>query len=132
MDFGAGRQVLSALAIRIMACSPEHFIRAVFDADNRLLGVFGLQQVRHPFRVAQLWGMRPMLRPPALLHNAAAVRLILSLAFQLYNLHAVHAWAVDGNLASIRVLEELGFRACGHHRRCHPIGGVMRDILHGS
>ena len=129
MDFGNGRQALNALAISIMARSPDHFVRVVLDAKSRLIGVFGLQQVRHPFRVAQLWGVRPMLRPPARLRNAVAMRVVLSLAFQAYDLSAVQAWAVDGNLASIRILEELGFCACGRHRRCHPIGGVMRDRL---
>lgn len=70
MDFGNGRQALNALAISIMARSPDHFVRVVLDARNRLIGVFGLQQVRHPFRVAQLWGVRPMLRPPAGLEAA--------------------------------------------------------------
>ncbi len=129
MDFGNGRQALNALAISIMSRSPDHFVRVVLDAKGRLIGVFGLQQVRHPFRVAQLWGVRPMLRPPARLRNAVAMRVVLSLAFQSYNLSAVQAWAVEGNSASIRILKELGFRACGRHRRCHLIKGVMRDRL---
>jgi RimJ/RimL family protein N-acetyltransferase len=112
-----------------MARSPDHFVRLVCDAQGRALGVFGLQQVRNPFRVAQFWGVRPMLRPPARLRNAVAMRIVLSLALRTYDLSSVQAWAVDGNLRSIRILEELGFKAGGRQRRCHPISGEMRDRL---
>jgi RimJ/RimL family protein N-acetyltransferase len=127
LDFGNGRQQLDALSIRVMASSPDHFVRVVLDSDGRALGVFGLQQVRNPFRVAQFWGVRPVLRPPARLRVAVAMRIVLALALRTHDLSAVQAWAVEGNLRSIRILEELGFRAGGRQRRCHLLGGEMRD-----
>jgi RimJ/RimL family protein N-acetyltransferase len=129
MDFGGGRQQLDALSIRVMAGSPDHFVRVVHDAAGRALGVFGLQQVRHPFGVAHFWGVRAMLRPPARMRVAVAMRIVLSLALRTHVLSSIQAWAVDGNLRSVRILEELGFRAAGRHRRCHAMGGELRDRL---
>ena len=45
------------------------------------------------------------------------------------DLRAINAWVVDGNAASVRILEKIGFRRIGRQRQCHRIEGRRRDRL---
>ena len=128
-DFGMGRQKLDAVSLRMMSTSPDHFVRIIVDDQNRRHAVCGLQQVRNPFRVAQFWGIRQMVRPPAPVRHVEAVRVMFRQAFQMFKLSSVQAWAVDGNMKSIRLLEQLGFKQCGRLRRCHLINGMFLDRI---
>jgi RimJ/RimL family protein N-acetyltransferase len=128
-DFGMGRQKLDTVSLRMMSSSPDHFVRIIVDDQNRRHAVCGLQQVRNPFRVAQFWGIRQMVRPPAPVRHVEAVRVMFRQAFQMFELSSVQAWAVDGNVKSIRLLEQLGFKQCGRLRRCHLINGTFLDRI---
>lgn len=128
-DFGMGRQKLDAVSLRMMSTSPDHFVRIIVDDQNRRHAVCGLQQVRNPFRVAQFWGIRQMVRPPAPVRHVEAVRVVFRQAFQLFELSSIQAWAVEGNVRSIRLLEQLGFKQCGRLRRCHLIDGTYLDRI---
>ena len=53
----------------------------------------------------------------------------MRIGFHELDLRAIHAWAVDGNEASVRILESIGFRRIGRQRQCHAIEGKRRDRL---
>jgi hypothetical protein len=129
LDFGGGRQKLDALSLRMMSSSASHFVRIIEDGDGRPFAVFGLQQVDHPFGVAQFWGVRPMMRPPARLRPIIPMRVFFQGAIDTYGFSSIQAWAVEGNTRSMNIMKSLGFKEQGCLRRCHLINGVLRDRI---
>ena len=60
-------------------------------------------------------------------YATAAVRQAVAVAFGELALHRVQAAVIPGNVASIRVLEKIGFREEGLARRYLQIAGVWQD-----
>ena len=58
-----------------------------------------------------------------------AARLILDFAFKTLEMHRVWAGCDSENAASVRVLEKVGMRREGCHKRDSQIRGVWRDTL---
>ena len=54
---------------------------------------------------------------------------MLTLGFTELGLHAVNAWAVECNHASVRIIERLNFRPMGRQRQCHVIEDRVYDRL---
>lgn len=120
----------TAAALREMIRADAHLLR-VFPAERGgpCVGVVGLSDIDHGFRSATLWyvlGDRPS-RGRGL--TSRAVRALLSEAFEHRGLFAINAWVVDGNLPSIRVLENNHFRYVGRQRLCHYLDGRPCDRL---
>jgi RimJ/RimL family protein N-acetyltransferase len=93
------------------------------------VGVVGLSDIHPRFRTALLWYAlgQPRFAGRGLTGRAAAE--VVRLGFHELELAAIQAWAVEGNEASLRILERIGFRAVGRQRRCHLIDGQLRDRL---
>lgn len=62
-------------------------------------------------------------------HMTDAVRAILPFAFSTLRLHRIEAACIPSNLASIRLLEKVGFQREGYARRYLCIHGVWHDHL---
>lgn len=129
LDFGNGRQVLSANALAMMAKSGAHCIRACHDSQERVVGVAALQHVDNGFRSAMLWGVRFRVRPPARGSAVHQIRQIMEVGFHELGLASVHAWVVATNSPSIAVVKASGMREAGRQRQAHVVDGVAQDRL---
>lgn len=127
LDFGGGRQSISGRTLYYMSQSKDHYIRSMVDANDRQVGVIGLQHVSSPFRNAMLWGVRPRLRPPTRGHAWIEIKNFLAIGFINLNLHSVYAWVAESNRLSLATLERVGFCSMGRQRCAHVVDGVMKD-----
>ena len=103
----------------------------VFTADDGAtpIGVVGLSNVDRSFKTATIWIALGEKRFSTKGHAIRAAANMLNLAFTELGLHAVNAWAVECNHASVRIIERLNFRPIGRQRLCHYIDGRAYDRL---
>jgi ribosomal-protein-alanine N-acetyltransferase len=97
--------------------------------DNVLVGGLALANVRRGVAQAAslgYWIGAPYVRRG---YMTAAVRALLPVAFDFLRLHRVEAACIPTNLASVRLLERVGFRREGYARAYLCINGMWQDHL---
>jgi ribosomal-protein-alanine N-acetyltransferase len=99
------------------------------DTNGTPIGVVALSNISRTFKTATLWYVLGDKRFAGQVHTGRAVSRLLGHAFDVLKLQAINAWAVDSNVASIRVLTRNGFQFVGRQRRCHIIEGRAADRL---
>ena len=99
------------------------------DADQSLVGAITLSNVRRGVAEAGTLGYWIGQRQAGRGHATAAVRAMVSYAFDDPKLHRVEAACVPANLASRRVLEKSGFALEGQARAYLKINGDWADHL---
>jgi RimJ/RimL family protein N-acetyltransferase len=130
LDFGNGTQILTPVALKIMAQRDLHFLRVFTpDADGAPIGLVALSNITPHFKTATLWYVLGDKRYGGQGYTTRAVAHLLTLGFRELKLQAVNAWAVEHNTASIHVLTRNRFRPIGRQRRCHYIDGRPYDRL---
>lgn len=129
LDFGRGRQHLPGPALAIMVQQDAHRLWLVRDTLSEVVGVVALSDISVPFGTAVLWYAIGVVEARGHGVATAAVNAALEEGFGSLGLHVVQAWVVDGNVASIRVLERAGFRFGGRQRASHVLDGERRDRL---
>jgi RimJ/RimL family protein N-acetyltransferase len=130
LDFGAGRQVLSASSLKIMTQRDLHLLRLYGqEAGEPPIGLVALSDVDRTFKTARLWYVLGTKELSGRGLTTLAVSRLLGLGFRDLGLGAVNAWTVEHNRGSIRVLERNNFRPIGRQRRCHYIDGRACDRL---
>lgn len=131
LDYGNGRQVLSAASLRMMAQRDIHLLRA-FTADDgdEAIGVTGLSNIDRTFKtaLASLCVLGDK-RYAGQGYGTRALSRIVGLGFRVLGLETIQVWVVEHNIASLRMLERLKFRYVGRQRRCHYIDGRPCDRL---
>jgi RimJ/RimL family protein N-acetyltransferase len=131
LDFGTDRPLKApALKYAISQRSMRLFTYAPADGDQDApVGVVSLSSIHPRFRTALLWYALgdPHFAGRGLTGRAAAE--VVRIGFDELELRAINAWVVVGNEASVRILENIGFRSIGRQRRCHLIEGRRRDRL---
>jgi [ribosomal protein S5]-alanine N-acetyltransferase len=97
--------------------------------DNALVGGLALANVRRG--VAQAASLGYWIGAPHVRRGymTAAVRGLLPVAFDLLRLHRVEAACIPTNMASVRLLERVGFRREGYARAYLCINGMWQDHL---
>lgn len=130
LDFGAGQQILTASALAVVRQREIHCLKLyTADTDEHPLGVVALSNIAPAFKSATLWYVLGDKRYAGHGHTSRAVARMLTLGFRELALESVNAWVVETNAASIRILKKNGFRLIGRQRRCHWVGGGLRDRL---
>ncbi len=129
LRFGPGMSSLTAPALRMMRQREIHRLRLFGPDPESPAGLVALSDIDRGFGTATLWYVLGDRRLRGQGHTSRAVAALLEEAFTELSLGAVTAWAADGNLASMRVLERNGFHLAGRQRRCHLVDGVARDRL---
>jgi len=130
-DYGNGRQILNAASLKMMAQRDIHLLRA-FTADDgdEAIGVTGLSNIDRASKTAMaslcVLGDK---RYAGQGYGRRALSRILHLGFTELGLEAIHAWVVEHNTASRRMVERVNFRYIGRQRRCHYIDGQPYDRL---
>lgn len=130
LHFGAGRQTLDAITLRVMDQRDLHLLR-VFTPDDHdeAIGLVALSDIDPRFGTASVWYLLGEKEHARRGHTTRAVELLLDAGFDQLGLESVHAWTVEANEPSQKLLCRLGFRLSGRHRRCHLIDGVAYDRL---
>jgi ribosomal-protein-alanine N-acetyltransferase len=99
----------------------------VFSSANELLGIVNISEiVRGLFCSAYLgyYAFAPHHRRGVM---TAALSKVVTRAFRTHGLHRVEANIQPGNVASIRLVQRLGFRKEGLSLRYLKIGGAWKD-----
>ena len=129
LDFGDGRQLVTAEWLKIAMQRGTYFMRAfTSDRDDRLIGVVGLSNVNRQFKSATIWIVVGDKSYGARGNATVAASRMLTLGFGTLGLHTINTWIVEHN-PSIRIAQRLGFRLIGRQRQCHVIDGKPYDRL---
>jgi RimJ/RimL family protein N-acetyltransferase/acyl carrier protein len=138
LDFGSGVQKLEAPAIKLMTQRKIHELRT-FTADDseKPIGLIGLSDINKNFKTATLWYVLGDKNYSGQNYTTKAVSSMLTLGFEELKLKSIFAWAIEKNIASIKVLEKNNFNFIGKRRKCHYINGLsfdrmLYDILAGE
>ncbi|MBI4638173.1 MAG: GNAT family N-acetyltransferase [Candidatus Rokubacteria bacterium] len=130
LDFGSGKQMLSAVSLKIMAQRDIHVIRAFTDDSGEVpIGVVGLSNVDRRFKTATPWCVLGDKRYAGRGYGNRALSKILALGFRELGLRSIFAWVVADNAVSLRMVERNNFRLIGRQRQCHDIDGRHHDRL---
>jgi RimJ/RimL family protein N-acetyltransferase len=131
LDFGTERPLTAvALKYAIAQGSMRLYTYAPIAAEaDAPIGVVGLGSIHPRYRTALLWYALGEARFAGRGLTGRAAAEVVRIGFHELDLRAIHAWAVDGNEASVRILEKIGFRRIGRQRQCHHIEGECRDRL---
>jgi RimJ/RimL family protein N-acetyltransferase len=130
LDFGNGVQIITPVMLKVMTQRDNHVLRIFTpDEDDRPIGVVGLSNVDRHFKTAMPWVVLGDKRYSSRGYPARAVSRIITLGFTELGLRAVHVWAVEHNVASIRLIKRLHFQLIGRQRQCHYMDGIPYDRL---
>ena len=130
LDFGNGSRTLDSLTLKIMTARDCHHIRLFRpETEPTPIGLVAFSQIEPKQGTAQLWYLLGRSDLKGQGYTSAAVSELLRIGFTDLKLTMVHAWAVEQNLASIRVLEKTGFQYGGRRRQCHRVGERAYDRL---
>ncbi len=129
LEFANEQQPLGAAALAIASRRDGHVLRLFADDDGPPIGLVALSAVSRSFRSATLWYVLGDKRHAGRGATTRAVAALLDVAFGELGLRVVQAWAVEENVASIRVLLGNGFRPVGRWRSSHEIDGRPCDRL---
>ena len=130
-DFGQGRQQLSAVALNVMARSPQNCMRIFGErSSDAALGVVVLSDVLHPFGTASFWVVRDRHRSAYPGITADATRALMHEGFNRFARSTINAWVVETNERSLRLLQRVGFQVYGVQRASHRMDGRVLDRVH--
>ena len=97
--------------------------------DNQLMGGLTLSNVRRGVSQACTLGYWVGLPYARMGHMTASLRAVVPFVFDTLGLHRIEASCLPANVASMRLLEKLGFRREGLARRYLMINGQWQDHL---
>ena len=130
IDFGSGQRIISPLVLKVMTQKDTQLLRVfTADSDDTPIGLVALSDIDLNFKTAMLWFVLGNKQYASKGYSTRAVAQILTIGFQELALQSVHAWAVDENIPSIRVIEGNNFQLVGRRRQCHYIEGRPCDRL---
>jgi RimJ/RimL family protein N-acetyltransferase len=130
LHFGPDLRALTPTMVRLMMRRSQNVLRLFApEGSSEPAGIVALADRDLGFGSASLWYLLGDKRLSRRGLTGRAVSRMLSEAFDDHGVSAVSAWAVDGNAASVRILERCGFSLIGRQRRCHRVDGVLRDRL---
>jgi RimJ/RimL family protein N-acetyltransferase len=129
LDFRGAERPPDALTLTVASRREHNVLRIYHEGGGMPVGLVALSDVSPRFRSATLWYVLGDKRYAGRGCTSDAVGELLHVAFAELRLSVVHAWVVQGNEASVRVLERHGFAYAGYQRHAHRIGGEPRDRL---
>jgi [ribosomal protein S5]-alanine N-acetyltransferase len=98
--------------------------------DSDACGLVALAGIDLADKLAMIWYLlgEEQLKGRGII--SAAVRQLARRAFSELSLESLHAWIMEDNLASRRVLEKSGFRECGRFRKAACSHGRQVDRVY--
>ena len=102
----------------------------VVSMDSEPCGIVGFSDFDEVDRIANLWYVLGEKGLAGRGITTRAVRQALDLGFDELGLQSIHAWIMEDNEASRRVLEKCGFSQAGRLRRAVHVAGGTRDRIY--
>jgi [ribosomal protein S5]-alanine N-acetyltransferase len=99
----------------------------VFSSSNELVGVVNISEIVHGLFCSAYLGYYAFAPHHRRGVMTAALSKVVTRAFRTHGLHRVEANIQPGNVASIRLVQRLGFRKEGLSLRYLKIGGAWKD-----
>jgi RimJ/RimL family protein N-acetyltransferase len=129
LEFDYGDMV-SPSKLQSLLNSDTHYVR-LFRAtpEGDALGIVGLSNINRTLGTAMPWCVLNSDSHAGKFYMIRAISRLLEVAFDEMGLKSLHAWTVETNTPSVRLLKHAGFRYIGRQRRCHMIGGRVLDRL---
>jgi ribosomal-protein-alanine N-acetyltransferase len=93
-------------------------------------GLVGLAEIDSADRIAMVWYLLGDERLKGRGIISEAVRQLSRVAFSEHSLASLHAWIIEDNIASRRVLQKSGFRECGRFRNAACSSGRQVDRIY--
>jgi RimJ/RimL family protein N-acetyltransferase len=126
-DFG---EVNTPSQLQSLLNSDAHYVRLFKAAsDGDALGLVGLSNMNRTLGTAMPWCVLNSESHAGKFYMIRALSRLLEVAFDEMGLQSLHAWTVETNIPSVRLLRYAGFRYIGRQRRCHMINGRVLDRL---
>ena len=124
------RDYLRYLATRYAAGSVYDWA-VVLKSSGRMIGTCGFTAFDCPHDTAEIgYVLNPEYRGQGIAPEA--VRAVMAFGFDKLALHRIEARFIEGNEASLRVMEKVGMRFEGYRREAMLIKGVYRTIGYSS
>lgn len=116
--------------LKTLLNSDAHYVR-LFKAtpEGDALGLVGLSNINRTLGTAMPWCVLNSDSHAGKFYMIRALSKLLQIAFDEMGLRSLHAWTVENNAPSVRLLRYAGFRYIGRQRRCHMINGRVLDRL---
>ncbi len=114
-----------------MATSPSHNLLLAIEVDGMAAGGIGIHPLQDVYRKTAEIGY--WLSEPCWGRGIAteAVRALVPIAFERFDIIRLQAGVFSGNTASMRVLEKCGFtREAVHHNAITKNGAIMDEMLY--
>jgi RimJ/RimL family protein N-acetyltransferase len=128
LDFGDGRQRVSAEWLKIAQQRGTLALRVFAAGDGTPIGVAGLGNINPLCRTATYWVVLGDKRYGGRGYASLATSRMLGVGFTELGLRAINTWIVEHN-PSIAVARKVRFRPVGRQRQCHVIDGTAYDRL---
>lgn len=129
LDFGDGRQLVSAEWLKIAMQRGSYVLRLFTSDDNQTpIGIVGFSNINPHFKTASIWIVVGDKSYAARGYANRAASEMLTLGFGELGLRAVQTWIADGN-QSLRMAKRLKFRLIGRQRQSHCMDGRVYDRL---
>jgi RimJ/RimL family protein N-acetyltransferase len=130
LEFGIAE--FTPLAVKLLMNRKDEIFRLFTSDDEPALpiGIVVLSNVNRKYKSASMWAVLGQSEMSKRGYTCRALIEILKIAFFEQDIESINCWLVDGNRASLRLLEILGFHYVGRQRRCHLIQQQWRDRLH--
>jgi RimJ/RimL family protein N-acetyltransferase len=125
-----GGGLLGPVQLQLMIERETHYLRLFKPSwDSAALGLVALSNINRTFGTAMPWCVLGSKSHTGKFYTAHAVSKLLQVAFGDLGLRSLHAWTVETNIPSIKLLRHAGFRFIGRQRRCHVIRDQVLDRL---
>jgi RimJ/RimL family protein N-acetyltransferase len=125
-----GLPIISPARLEQMTHNEKHCLMVYgFNGAEKPWGLVALSNIDKIFQTSLLWYVLGNKEFACYGHTSYAVYRLLRIGFFKLGLRAIHAWTVDVNLPSIRVLQKNGFRYIGKQKSCHVIDGTQTERL---
>jgi [ribosomal protein S5]-alanine N-acetyltransferase len=96
------------------------------DIEGNFIGLIGLNLGKLNYHSGEVWyKLHPQYWRKG--YATESLKCVLNFGFCSLKLHRIHAGCATENIASIKVLEKVGFIKEGHHRKILPIRGAWVD-----
>lgn len=130
VSFANGLPIMSPARLEQMTQNEKHCLMVYgFNGAEEPWGLVALSNIDRIFKTALLWYVLGNKEFARYGHTSYAVYRLLRIGFFKLGLRAIHAWTLDINMASIRVLQKNGFRYIGKQASCHVIEGTPTERL---
>jgi ribosomal-protein-alanine N-acetyltransferase len=129
-DVGYTRSYLEYLGTRYRLGECYDFA-VIHKADGRMIGTCGFVRFDCPHNSAEIgYVLNPDYRGQGIAPEA--VRAVLTFGFERLALHRIEARFMEGNEASLRVMEKVGMHFEGYRREAMLVKGSYRTIGYSS